>query len=317
MGSKKLVPVLVLVLGLGVLGTGAGLLAQRPAAATPPTKGGQNAPDRDSPKDRQQAAPVDAVAPVPGSPPPLELTQSDAGKVVRATVGQVILIRLDYPEPERGAFLGGTGGSITPGKCTEHIPNPDEAIVKRYQDAGLLGPRTGLIQFRAIASGRDQLKIRLWERASNKVLDFEVTLEVRAAPGKNQVKPGGVDAPKPTAEEPRKAKGESDKGFPDDQSLIPPPLNALLPRISGGMTPKEVKKLLATAYPKVEYRLGVWSGQTGYLDFQLNDRYTVSVAGQSVRDRGTVVHPDIHIYVFDHPNKQRVEIKRYHWNDQP
>jgi RNA polymerase sigma factor (sigma-70 family) len=317
MGSKKLVPVLVLALGLSVLGTGAGLLAQRPAAATPPAKGGQNAPDLDPPKGQQRAAPVDAGAPVPGSPPPLELTRSDAGKVVRATVGQTILVRLDYPAPKGGMSDWGTKGSITPGKCASHIPNPDETIVKRYQDAGLLGPRTGLLQFRAIAAGQDQLKIRLWERATNQVLDFAVTLEVRAAARNNQEKPGGVDVPKPTAEEPREAKGTAEKGPPEDQSLIPPPLNSLLPTISAGMTPKEVKKLLSTAYPKVEYRLGVWSGQTGYLDFQLNDRYTVSVAGSTDPERGTVVHPDIHLYVFDHPNKQRVEIKQYHWKDQP
>ncbi len=106
-----------------------------------------------------------------------------------------------------------------------------------------------------------------------------------------------------------------DLSHAEDQPLIPAKLNLLLPKIAAGMKPDEVKKLLATEYPKVDYNLGVWSGQTGYLDFKLNDNWTVSVAGDTDRKNGTVVHKDILIYVFDRANKHRVEIKRYSWKE--
>jgi hypothetical protein len=96
---------------------------------------------------------------------------------------------------------------------------------------------------------------------------------------------------------------------------IPPALNAILPKISAGMKPEEVKKLLAVKYPKVEYHLGVWSGQTGYFDFKLDDRWTLSVAGETDRSKGSIVHHDGLIYLFDRANKNRVEIKRYSWKE--
>jgi len=103
--------------------------------------------------------------------------------------------------------------------------------------------------------------------------------------------------------------------FADDQPLTPLRLNALLPKVTAGMTSREVTELLAMAYPKVECHLGLWSGQTGYIDFKLDDRHAVSIAAASDPKRGTVVHNDIRIYVLDHPHKCRVEIKPYHWKD--
>ncbi len=100
-----------------------------------------------------------------------------------------------------------------------------------------------------------------------------------------------------------------------DEPLIPPALNAVLPKISAGMKPEEVKKLLAAKYPKVEYQLGVWSGQTGYFDFKLDDRWTLSVAGDTDRNKGSVVHHDGLIYLVDRANKNRIEIKRYSWKE--
>lgn len=101
----------------------------------------------------------------------------------------------------------------------------------------------------------------------------------------------------------------------EDEPLIPPALNAILPKISAGMKPAEVKKALAAKYPKVEYSQGVWSGGTGYFDFKLDERWTVSVAGDTDLRQGEVVHRDILIYVFDHANKQRIEIKKYSWKE--
>lgn len=101
----------------------------------------------------------------------------------------------------------------------------------------------------------------------------------------------------------------------EDEPLIAPALNAVLPKITAGMKPEEVKKLLAAKYPKAEYSQGVWSGRTGYFDFKLDDRWTVSVAGDTDRTKGSVVHHDMLIYVFDRVNKHRIEIHMYSWKN--
>ncbi len=116
---------------------------------------------------------------------------------------------------------------------------------------------------------------------------------------------GGTNTPA-VAEKPPRA---------DDQSLIPAPLNSLIPKISAGMTPAQLQKLLSTVYPKVEERIGDWSGGTGYIDFKLEDRYSISISGRSDAKGRPVVHEDIFMYVFDHPQRSRIEIKKYHWKD--
>jgi hypothetical protein len=59
------------------------------------------------------------------------------------------------------------------------------------------------------------------------------------------------------------------------EPLIPASLNALLPKITPGMTPDNVKKVLAVAYPKLERYDGPWAGQGGYIGFKLDERYSV------------------------------------------
>jgi hypothetical protein len=121
-------------------------------------------------------------SPVPGQPPVVLLTKADDGKVVNVVVGQEILVLLKYPEPRAGAFIfvGGTGSGITPGRCAEYLPDVDEATLRRLLPKGL--PRgTGVYRFRATEPGADDLSVRAWERASNRVNDFAVRLVVRAA----------------------------------------------------------------------------------------------------------------------------------------
>ncbi|HEV3146987.1 MAG TPA: hypothetical protein VGZ47_24070 [Gemmataceae bacterium] len=95
--------------------------------------------------------------------------------------------------------------------------------------------------------------------------------------------------------------------------MIPPALNERLPKITAGITSAEIEKILAPAFPKAKARLGTWSGQTGYIDVQLDERYSVSIAAQDSAQGGPVVHKDALIYVYDHVHKRRVEIKTYDW----
>ncbi len=98
----------------------------------------------------------------------------------------------------------------------------------------------------------------------------------------------------------------------DDQPLIPAALNALLPKISAGMTSSQIQKVLSSAYPQIKSQLGDWSGQSGYIDFKLDDRYRISILGRNDSQGREVVHEDILIYIFDQPQRNRIEIRRYH-----
>ena len=99
------------------------------------------------------------------------------------------------------------------------------------------------------------------------------------------------------------------------EPLIPSILNAILPKISSGMKSEEISKIVSEAYPKTRASLGAWSGQTGYLDFRLDERYRISIAASFDDQRKEVVHDEILIYVFDEERKNRVEIKRFSWTD--
>jgi hypothetical protein len=97
-----------------------------------------------------------------------------------------------------------------------------------------------------------------------------------------------------------------------DEPLIPAALNAVLPKIHVGMTIREVEAALAPAYPKVKGQMGIWSGQTGYIDYKLDERHTLSVSSIT-RDGKEVVHDEILLYLFDWPTKRRLDLKIYEW----
>jgi hypothetical protein len=101
----------------------------------------------------------------------------------------------------------------------------------------------------------------------------------------------------------------------EDEPLIPPALNALLPKISAGMTTEEITKRLSRAYPKVEPQMGDWSGDGGYIDFKLDERYRISIAACFDAKRNRVVQDKILIYLYDQAHKHRVEIRRRYWKD--
>ena len=100
-----------------------------------------------------------------------------------------------------------------------------------------------------------------------------------------------------------------------DEPLIPQAINERLPKIAAGMKYPEIEKVFSPAYPKAKARLGLWSGQTGYIDVQLDERYSLSIAGINGPNGEPVVHKDILIYVYDQGQKRRVEIRMYGWEN--
>ena len=97
------------------------------------------------------------------------------------------------------------------------------------------------------------------------------------------------------------------------EPLIPERLNAVLSEIRPEMKKEAVMRVLATAYPDVIAQPGDWSGQTGYIDFRLDDRYRISVAAKFDAKREEVVHDDLLIYIFDQAKKHRIEFRQYWW----
>src|SRR5687768_17031806 len=92
-----------------------------------------------------------------------------------------------------------------------------------------------------------------------------------------------------------------------DELPVPAGLNAVLPKLYARMTIPEVEAALAPAYPNAKGELGFWSGQTGYIEYKLDERYTLSVS--SITHNGMdVVHDQILLYLYDRPAKRRLNL---------
>lgn len=93
-----------------------------------------------------------------------------------------------------------------------------------------------------------------------------------------------------------------------DEPLIPTPLNDVLFKIRPGIATNQVLAVLSPAYSKVVSRMGNWSGQTGHIDYKLDDRFTLSISSIT-RDGKEVVHDDLLMYLFDWQTKRRIDLK--------
>jgi hypothetical protein len=96
-----------------------------------------------------------------------------------------------------------------------------------------------------------------------------------------------------------------------DEPLIPAPLNALLPKITAGMTPEDVQAVLRENYPKAERQHPAASprpDQTVYVGFRLDDRFSLTVATQRDSNLRDFVSKDARIFVFDRQRNQGLEI---------
>ena len=100
-----------------------------------------------------------------------------------------------------------------------------------------------------------------------------------------------------------------------EEPLIPIALNAVLPNIHSGMSIRDVETALSAAYPKVKGQMGDWSGGTGYIEYKLDERYTFSISSIT-RNGEKVVHDEILFYLYDWPNKRRLDLKLFEWEKQ-
>jgi hypothetical protein len=101
-----------------------------------------------------------------------------------------------------------------------------------------------------------------------------------------------------------------------EEPLIPVALNALLLKIHPGMSVTEVEGALSPAYPDVKGQMADWSGQTGYIAYKLDERYSLSVSSIT-RNGKQVVRDEILLYLYDWPAKRRLDLKVYDWEKQP
>lgn len=101
--------------------------------------------------------------------------------------------------------------------------------------------------------------------------------------------------------------------FAEEEPLLPAPITALLPKIKAGMTPEEIRAVVVKTYAKTERRDGPWSGQSGYLGFRLDDRFSFTIAAHTGNDGRQVVSQDARIYIYDWQHKRRLEIVPYRW----
>lgn len=100
----------------------------------------------------------------------------------------------------------------------------------------------------------------------------------------------------------------------EGEPLVPPALNSVLPGIRAGMSAAQVEAVLDRAYPGVKGRKDLWSGQTGYIAFKLDKRFSLSVSAITKSGKD-VVHDAPLLYVYDWEKKRRVELKVYDWEE--
>ena len=101
----------------------------------------------------------------------------------------------------------------------------------------------------------------------------------------------------------------------DDQPLIPEPLNRILPRITADMRVADAVAVLTSVYPKLKLSGGAWSGQTGFLDYQLDERYSISFSAYNRPNDD--VNFISKTFLDDHIRKLRIELSYNEGNTSP
>lgn len=103
-----------------------------------------------------------------------------------------------------------------------------------------------------------------------------------------------------------------------EEPLLPAGVNQVLGQIRPNMSEAQVEKIIKTYYPDTKATPGTWSGQTGYVDFKITPRYSISVAEYSDPKDFNVrfVHADMILYVYDWELKRRINISFYKWGEE-
>ena len=104
----------------------------------------------------------------------------------------------------------------------------------------------------------------------------------------------------------------------EDAPLMPDGVNHILGRIVPDMPEAAVAAIVTKYYPDATRNVGVWSGQTGYVEFKLTKRYSISVAEYNdPKDfESRFVHADMILYVYDWELKRRINISFHKWDQE-
>lgn len=96
----------------------------------------------------------------------------------------------------------------------------------------------------------------------------------------------------------------------NDGPLLPDGINQILGRLHPHISEAQVEKVVKTYYPTTKATLGPWSGQTGYVEFKLTPRHSISVAEYNAPGdlNARFVHADMILYVYDCKLRQRIKI---------
>ena len=106
------------------------------------------------------------------------------------------------------------------------------------------------------------------------------------------------------------------EGWGDEEPLMPDGVNQILGRVRAHMSESQLQKIVAEYYPDARVRVGRWSGQTGYADIKVTQRFSISIAEYNAPNdfESRFVHQDMTIYVYDWQAKRRVNISFHNWD---
>lgn len=101
-----------------------------------------------------------------------------------------------------------------------------------------------------------------------------------------------------------------------DAPLMPEGVNQILGRIVPDMPEARVAAIVKKHYPDATGHVSVWSGQTGYVEFKLSKRYSISFAAYNAPEdfESRFVHADMILYVYDRKSKRRINISFHNWD---
>ena len=102
-----------------------------------------------------------------------------------------------------------------------------------------------------------------------------------------------------------------------DEALLPDNINQILGRITPDMSENNVQALFRQYYPNAEGMVGNWSGQTGYFDYKLTPKHTVSISmyNSPTNIDQRYVHSSMIIYIYDWETKSRLNLSIYKWDE--
>ena len=99
---------------------------------------------------------------------------------------------------------------------------------------------------------------------------------------------------------------------------LPEDVSKILNQVRPNMPEAELARTVAKQYPDAKQSSGSWSGQTGYVEFKLSSRYSLSVAEYNDPKDFNLrfVHKDMTLYLYDWELKRRMNISFYKWDEE-